>query len=108
MSNGKLIADYFMNLGQLIDNLDDLTKGQCIFARKPWTSQSEAIAAPLGKDFRVPPDLAARGLAYFLEMPLIEEVLEVLGDRPASKEDKLKLLIFYAENDAYPSWVYER
>jgi hypothetical protein len=96
-----------MNLGQLIDNLHELPEDQCIFARKPWTAESEAVAALLGKDFRVP-DLAVRGLVYFLEVPLIKEVLEVFGDRPASKKEKLNLLIFYAENDAYPDWVYKR
>jgi hypothetical protein len=97
-----------MNLGQLIDNLHELPKDQCIFARKPWTAESEAIAALLGKDFRVPLELSARGLAYFLEVFLIKEVLEVFGDRPACQKERLKLLIFYAENDAYPDWVYQR
>ncbi|HEX2622100.1 MAG TPA: hypothetical protein VHL11_18210 [Phototrophicaceae bacterium] len=97
-----------MNLAQLTDKLDELARNQCIFARKPWTPNSEAVAAPLERDFRVPPDLSARGFAYFLEMPLTREVLEVFGDRPPSKKEKLDLLIFYAENDAYPDWVCKR
>jgi hypothetical protein len=99
---------YHMNLIELIDKIDDLGEGQCLFARKPWAAESEAVAEPLAKDFRVSLELSARGLDYFLEVPLIKEVLEVFGDRPASQIEKLNLLVFYAENDAYPDWIYQR
>ena len=97
-----------MNLEQLIDGLHELSEDECIFARKPWSPTSEAIAAPLGDDFQVPSNLPIEGLEYFLEVPVVKEVLEVLGDKPASKEEQLKLLIFYATNDSYPDWVYKR
>jgi hypothetical protein len=91
-----------MNLIELIERIDDLGEELCFFVRKPWVAESEAVAGPLAKDFRVPLELSARGLDYFLEVPLIKEVLEVFGDRPASQKEKLNLLVFYAENDAYP------
>lgn len=56
----------------------------------------------------MPSEVAARGLDYFLEVNIAKEVLEVLGKKAASREEKVKLLIFYAENDAYPDWVFER
>jgi hypothetical protein len=96
-----------MNLEKLLDALPELPEEECILARKPWTHASEAITAPLGEDFRVPTKLTEVGLEYFLEVHVAKEVLEVLGDRPASREKRLELLIFYAENDAYPSWVYK-
>jgi len=55
----------------------------------------------------VPSDLTTLGLEYFLEVHVAKEVLEVLSGRKASKDEKLRLLIFYAENDAYPDWVFE-
>lgn len=97
-----------MNLEQLLDRIHELPDGECIFARKPWSATSEAVTAPLGENFQVPSDVVALGLDYFLEVHIAREVLEVFGDRPASSEEKLRLLIFYAENDAYPGWVYQR
>lgn len=97
-----------MNLEQLVDGLPELSQDDCILARKPWTPASEAAAAPLGEDFHVPSHLATNGLEYFLEVHVAKEVLKVLGGRTARKEEQLRLLIFYAENDAYPDWVYER
>ena len=91
----------------IIDGLPGLPEDACIFARKPWSITSEAVAAPLGAEFQVPPNLTEAGLAYFLEVSVAKEVLEVLGDSPSIKEQQ-QLLIFYAENDAYPDWVYKR
>ena len=31
----------------------------------------------------------------------------MFGSRSASTQDKVRLLVHYAENDAYPAWVYE-
>ncbi len=97
-----------MNLEQLIGGLSEIPEDECIFARKPWSPNSEAITTRLEEDFKVPRNLTAVGLEYFLEVHVAKEVLKVFGDRPASKEDQLHLLIFYADNDTYPDWVYRR
>ena len=97
---------YFLKLDQIIEKLDRLADDQCVFARKPWSRDSGAIVAPLAENFQVPTNVSTLGMDYFLEVHVVKEVLEVLGDRNLSKEDRLKLLIFYAENDAYPDWVY--
>jgi hypothetical protein len=97
-----------MNLGQLLTGIVALSDEECIFARKPWNSTSEAIVAKLTEDFRVPASVSTTGLEYFLEVSVCQEVLEVFGDKPATNEEKQRLLIFYAENDAYPEWVYNR
>jgi hypothetical protein len=97
-----------MNLEQIISGLHELSDEACIFARKPWLPSSEATAAPLGENFEIPISVSALGFEYFLEVHVAREVLGVLGNRRSSKEDQLKLLMFYAENDAYPGWVYEK
>jgi len=96
-----------MNLEHIFDNLNQLPETICIFARKPWQPSSEAAAAPLGQNFEVPADLLSLGFEYFLEVRVAREVLEVFSNKPSTKENKLRLLIFYAENDAYPDWVYK-
>jgi hypothetical protein len=35
-------------------------------------------------------------------------VLGVFGEKPPSQEEKIALLVYYADNDAYPDWVYQR
>ena len=96
-----------MTLGKLIENLDKLNEDLCIFARKPWSSGSEALVASLGPNFEVPDDISARGLAYFFSVHIAKQLLEVFDDRPASKNDRIRLLIYYGEHDAYPDWVFE-
>lgn len=95
-----------MNLGQLLNGVRELEDDLCIFARPPWTSGAEAAVWPLGDDYRVPAEMAAHGLEYFLEVSVAKEVLEVLGQRRIPAEAEHGLLIFYALNDAYPEWVH--
>jgi hypothetical protein len=96
-----------MNLEQIIVGLHELSDDACIFARKPWLPSTEATVAPLAENFEVPASMSSRGFEYFLEVHVAKEVLEVLDNRRSCKDAELKLLIFYAENDAYPNWVYE-
>ena len=79
-----------------------------ICLRKPWTAQAEARIVQLDEESRLPPDAQADGHKYFLEASVAREVLDVLRSRPtpSSTEDACKLLVYYAENDAYPDWAY--
>jgi hypothetical protein len=98
-----------MDLGNLIDLLPDgLDDSLCIFAAKPWTGTSAAAAVQLDAAFKPPKEIEDRGLIYFLEVHVANEALEVFGDRPPTGTEKRDLLIFYAENDAFPGWVYRR
>jgi len=97
-----------MNLGTILDQVSTLQDDLCIFAKKPWVPESHAIAVPLGADFKTPNEISDQGMDYFLEVNVAKEVLEVFGDRAPTKEERHRLLIFYAENDAYPDWVYDR
>jgi len=54
-----------------------------------------------------PAHLAEQGFNYFIEAPLAKEVLSVVGQRSLGDEKKRELVLFYAEHDAYPDWIYE-
>jgi hypothetical protein len=90
-------------LGKLLKAPDD----QVVFAKRPWALDSDAIIGMLDDDFGVPVALKASGYEYVLDAPVAREVLEVFEDRVPSEEQIRALLFFYAENDAYPDWVYE-
>ena len=93
-------------LSDLVDRLDTLGNESTIFARKPWSAMSEAVLVATDDEGRIDRAVPA-GFAYFLEVNVSREVLEVFGDRPASLGDRTRLLIYYAEFDSFPDWVYE-
>jgi hypothetical protein len=94
-----------MILAAAIDDIGSLDQDAVIFARRPWSAFSEARVGPLDGDLRVPGEVRQDGFEYFLEVNLAREVLEAFGTRSPSREDKLRLVIYYAENDAYPDWL---
>ncbi len=76
--------------------------------REPWSAAAEARVVKVDEAGRLPRDVKASGLRYFLEATVAREVLDVLKTRPTASqpEDACRLLIYYAENDGYPPWVY--
>lgn len=77
-----------------------------ICLRAPWTADSEARVVELDDESRLPPDALSDGLKYFLETEVALEVLDGLGNRRIiSAEDACNLLLYYADNDAYPEWA---
>lgn len=93
-------------LADIINQLDGVDEGQIICARRPWSDQAEGLLALPDENLSVPNDVKAAGFEYFLEVFVAREVLQVFGNKPATLEDKIRLLIYYAENDAYPDWAY--
>jgi hypothetical protein len=77
--------------------------------RYPWAADAQALVVELDEESRLPSGALTGGLKYFLEASVAREVVDVLRNRPrkSSPEDACKLLIHYAENDAYPDWVFE-
>jgi len=95
-----------MNLADVVAQLDEANDTQCIVAKKPWSASSESMLIRLDKNHRVPAEALDRGLSYFLEVGIaLDEVLSGWPSLPL--EQRIKLLIFYAENDAFPEWVYQ-
>lgn len=97
-----------MTLGSILDSIEQLNADDVVFAEKPWRLDSRAEIGQLDQGFRVPRSIRAAGLDYFLEVALAKEVLEVFGATPPAARERIDLLMFYAENDAYPEWVYQR
>lgn len=96
------------NLQELITNLEQLDDDYIICAMKPWSPDASARLALPNANEAVPDDVKLCSFSYFLEVDIAKEVLEVFGEKPPSVVEKVRLLIEYAETDAYPAWVYER
>jgi hypothetical protein len=79
------------------------SKGPVIYARRPWTPQSNALVL-VGDD--VPDGVTTEsGHDYLLEIDLAQEVVEVWSDwrngtRPTA-EEATWAVIYYGEHDAY-------
>lgn len=97
-----------MNLEQAVMTLDALNQDSILCVRRPWDARSECVVAMPDENFGVPADVKEAGFSYFLEVFVASEVLEVLEGKPSTNDERVRLLIYYAENDAYPEWVHQR
>lgn len=95
-----------ITLAEVLDSLEALNEDNCIFARKPWRTDALAIVALLTDDFRIPAEMTDEGFEYFLEVHVAKDVLKVFENRQPTPQECRDLLLYYAENDAYPDWVY--
>jgi len=95
-----------MKLRDALDQVGQLNDESVIFAERPWALEAEADVGVLDADLRPPASLTSRGLEYFLEVSIAKEVLSVLAARGSTVDERRALLMYYAERDAYPSWVY--
>jgi hypothetical protein len=90
-------------ISQLLEAYDDLAEADTeltVYARKPWTADSDAIAV---SDYTTWPD--AQGRTYLLEVFLIHDVLETWiahhADARPTPQQACNAVIYYAEHDAY-------
>jgi hypothetical protein len=97
-----------MKLENALDQIEKMADDDVIFAKRPWTLDSEALGGELDANYRVPQPICQSGFAYFLEAPLAREVLDALEGRNATTDERRSLLMFYAENDAYPDWIFPK
>jgi hypothetical protein len=97
-----------MKLIKLVERLDELDEEEeIIFAREPWTEDSEAMVArdpdPESATCQIPPEATAAGMTYFLEVFTAREVVEgwtaSLAEKPTLAAT-CQRLIEYAINDA--------
>jgi hypothetical protein len=94
-----------MTLEDAVTQLEQFDEELMICARQPWTRSSEVVLVP-SPEGRIPQAVTDAGYAYFLEVAVAREVLEVFK-RTRSIGEKIDCLLYYAENDAWPDWVYE-
>ena len=97
-----------MTLADALSQIYQLTERKIVFAKKPWTLDSDAEIGILDEELRVPSSVLQRGFSYFLDVATAHEVLEVFGRKPPTREEIVRLLFHYAQHDAFPDWVYER
>ena len=97
-----------MKLIDIANNLPELADDQVICVRRPWAEHADCELVQLDETHGIPSTVVSRGFEYFLEVSVAHEVCEVFGQLPPSSEEIAALLLFYAENDAFPKWVYER
>ncbi|WP_437668821.1 DUF7716 domain-containing protein [Sorangium sp. So ce131] len=103
-----LTARADVTLDEAVRQLDALDEDAILCVRRPWTSSSECISAAPDEKLGVPRHVKNAGFEYFLEVHVAHEILGIFEDRRPTHDEKVRLLIYYAENDAYPDWVYER
>lgn len=89
-----------MKLKDILCSIHGIEDDLVIYAKKPWCDTADTLLSPATA---IPID---NNYEYFLEVFVAKEALEVFEGREISDDDLFKFLIFYAENDAYPEWVY--
>jgi hypothetical protein len=97
-----------VTLEEAVKQLDCLDEDAILSVRRPWSPAAECVVTPPAENLGVPAYVKEAGFDYFLEVQVAHEVLGVFEDKPPTDEEKLRVLIHYAENDAYPEWVYAR
>ena len=96
---------------EILRSLDDLDQDATIFMRRPWSATAACVVAPLTPRSTVPEAVKAAGYEYFLEVAIVHEVLDVFGnwpDKPPTEDEKVRTVLYYGENDAWPEWLEDR
>lgn len=96
-----------MKLREALDAIHQLDRRALICSRRPWLADSETLVVLPDESLRVPVSVKEAGYEYFLDVPTALEVLNVFGDRRPTADERFRLLVHYAENDAYPDWADE-
>ena len=97
-----------MTLNEAVSRLDSWNEESTLFVRGPWTPLAECVLAELDDGLGIPQEVTLAGSDYFLDVHVAREVLGVFGEKPTPLDRKVRLLLFYAEHDAFPDWAYQR
>lgn len=85
-------------LREVVERIEDFDDELTIYAAPEWTPESAVVVAREPEAGGVPPEAAAAGMRYFLEVFLVREVLD--GVKQLDLDGKTKRLIQYAIADA--------
>ena len=94
-----------MKLIDLVQNPNQ-AESATICARRPWTADSDVYLVAVGTS-KIPEQVVGNGYEYFIEGWILRDVLEIPETKRYSERQKADLIIFYAENDAYPPWIFQ-
>jgi hypothetical protein len=89
-------------LGELLIRSKEMSDGDVVYAIRPWSLNSDACVVKYQSDEIVVRLLSGTSFEYFLEAPLIKDILGQLEDAHKPTLEALKILLYYAENDAFP------
>ncbi len=88
----------------LVARLDELPQEHAIYAKKPWSRDSQASVMEEPPDGGIPVEAKVAGMDYFIEVFIASEFIggwvDSLGSAAPSDEDKCERLIHYAIYDA--------
>jgi hypothetical protein len=87
-----------LRLRDVVERINDFDDELTIYAAPDWTPESAAVVAREPDAGGVPPEAAAAGMRYFLEVFLVKEVLD--GLKQLDLDGKTTRLIRYAVTDA--------
>ena len=87
----------------IVRDIDTLDPDLTIYARSPWTCESEAILAVEPEDGKTdPPEAVSKGVNYFIEVDIAKEFLDDWQnsvDRKIPLLERCERLVYYAEHD---------
>ncbi|MFG1172768.1 hypothetical protein AAFN90_04055 [Erwiniaceae bacterium CAU 1747] len=92
-----------VTLTDIINQLSSFDSDDTIYARQPWTPDSEAIVATEPDDGGLPDKVAKINAEYFIEIFLADQFLKgwlLSHDKKLAVKDQCRRLVQYAENDA--------
>jgi len=91
-----------MRLREILLKSDELDENDVVYAKKPWSLEAEARVVGFAPGDIVPRLLQDAPLEYFLEAPLIADIRLQVAEGGGDLEEALRILMYYAENDAFP------
>ena len=89
-------------LRNVLASIEDIDDEATIYAQQPWRPDSATAIARMDEEAS---EATARGLAYFLEVAIVREAVEVWGTwregRQPTPDERCEAAIHYAVNDAF-------
>jgi hypothetical protein len=92
-----------MKLREILIDSDKLGEYDVVYAKRPWSLESDACVVRYEANEAVTRLLKDdTSLEYFLEAELIKDIRSQVEDSGKSSVQVLDILLYYAENDAFP------
>lgn len=92
-----------MTLREILNKSDELSEYDVVYATRPWSLESEARVIRYEANEHVPRLLSDSSYEYFLESALIRDIRMQVEDAGNPTAEALRVILYYAENDAYPT-----
>ncbi len=101
-----MIFESVTKLSEALADVTGLADELVICARRPWTAESECVVVPEDENYALPQGVLDGGFERFLEATTAIEVLEAMPTH-LSSDERVRVFIYYAEQDAWPEWMWE-